>query len=159
MSTATALSLFHMENHWQQPCSWALLKPPSHFNQNIYIYIHTHTSNAYLSITWITERNGILLVKVWPWYTTGSLFEPSQQSISRQRHPFKRALQKKKRNNFTIKRKIPHFLIQVAVFLIRSALNNYKKLYFFITKENKSYRITQLWDRAIFSVIYRRHVR
>lgn len=137
ISTVSVSFFFTLENLWQQPCPWALLKSPSHFNQHICIYIHSHTTNAYLSITRITEWNGILLVKVWPWYTTGSLFEPSQQSISRQRHPFKRALQKNKRNNFTVKRKILHFLIQVTVFLITSTLNNCKNPILFHQKRKE----------------------
>lgn len=55
---------------------------------------YTHTTNAYLCIAWITVLNRSLLVSVYPWYTIGLFCDPSQQSISRQRHPFTRALEK-----------------------------------------------------------------
>lgn len=47
---------------------------------------------AYFPRVLTTSRKGILEVKVWPWYTMGSPFGPSQQSTSRHRQPRFRAL-------------------------------------------------------------------
>lgn len=50
------------------------------------------TWKAYFPRVLTTSLKGILEVKVWPWYTMGSPFGPSQQSTSRQRQPRFRAL-------------------------------------------------------------------
>lgn len=50
------------------------------------------TWKAYFPKVLTTSLKGILEVKVWPWYTMGSPFGPSQQSTSRQRQPRFRAL-------------------------------------------------------------------
>lgn len=50
------------------------------------------TLKAYFPRVLTTSRKGILEVKVWPWYTMGSPFGPSQQSTSRHRQPRFRAL-------------------------------------------------------------------
>lgn len=139
ISTVSASFFFTLENLWQQPCPWALLKSPSHFNQHIYIYTHIPQMHTCLSLELQNEMEFCLLKCDHDTQQVHCLSHPSSQfpgNDIRSREHFKRT----RETILQSKERYYTFLYKSLYFWLEARWIITKNPYFFIKKEKKSYR-------------------